>query len=754
MMTALEGFKVRPSPDKETKDAFKILLSPAALVHLGLKPGDVCSIQPLEGRCGTAIAWNAKEKIRDDVVQTSLSLQTICGLKLNEKVSIEPCSEPCGPATDIVFCGMHEATFNLTSQGLDERDRLGWQYALQDQMNKSELIVSPGLIFEAMINGTKGSFKVQKVNSSQRRVLYHAQQGARVHIATLEPQDEGDRALHISNAGLGGLKSQVDQVNRFVRRYSESCHSLRLSQKVSQQQKNGLIIYGASGTGKSLILRKISEVGWKGVFHIDMDRLCQDTMSKATSYLNQVVSDALGTQPSVLIIDALDGNLSESGERCGNRLSKLLCGQFDRLVGSRTYIVGAVTRLSEVDQSLKRVERFAKAIELPVPDAASRSEMLRLLMGLPRDRPHPMLDNIGMRTHGFVGSDLELLVMEAVESYVDRMSQQQSSHNDVDEDLNEPTPEAVIADMAVDFKNALSKVHPSAMHDIFVESPNVRWTDIGGQKQVKEALEDAIVWPIKVGEIGESFDLFTDILQHHEAMKEGGASPKKGLLLYGPPGCSKTMVAKAAATESEFNFLTVKGPELMSMYVGESERALREVFRKAYAVKPSIIFFDEIDAIGSTAGTGQQSAVQTVTTLLNELDGFQAREGVFVLAATNKPEMLDLALIRAGRLDETLYVGLPDYGSRLDIFRIQMGTMPLDIGIDRDALAAKAEGFSGAEIIQICEKARWAAMKEAVGLERKIVINQRHFESALEVVQKSVTPEMVHRYHAWGAARH
>ncbi len=230
-------------------------------------------------------------------------------------------------------------------------------------------------------------------------------------------------------------------------------------------------------------------------------------------------------------------------------------------------------------------------------------------------------------------------------------------------------------------------------------------------------------------------------------MKTYGATPKKGLLLYGPPGCSKTMVAKATATESGLNFIAVRGPELVRMYVGESERALREVFSKARAVKPSIVFLDEIDAIGARRETNQHVAVQTVTTLLNELDGYEAMEDVFVLAATNSPETLDPALLRPGRLDVALYVGLPDFEARRDILRTRMLSMPLGRDIDDNALTEGTEGFSGADIVEICEQARWTAMEE----ER--LVSQEHFTSALAEAQKSVSMEMVKRYEAWGASR-
>ena len=237
-------------------------------------------------------------------------------------------------------------------------------------------------------------------------------------------------------------------------------------------------------------------------------------------------------------------------------------------------------------------------------------------------------------------------------------------------------------------------------------------------------------------------------------MTRHGLKPKKGLLLYGPPGCSKTMTAKAAATESGLNMLTVRGPELISMYVGESERAIRDVFTRARAVSPSIIFFDEVDAIGTAGINGQNGGVHTATTLLNELDGFQELKDVFVLAATNKPERLDPALIRAGRLDTTLYIGLPDTAARREILQMRMHNMFLSESIDTNALSEATVGFSGAEISNICQRASYVALRQEIETGKHQKVTQEHFEIALNRVEKSITPEMIRKYEAWGAERH
>lgn len=242
--------------------------------------------------------------------------------------------------------------------------------------------------------------------------------------------------------------------------------------------------------------------------------------------------------------------------------------------------------------------------------------------------------------------------------------------------------------------------------------------------------------------------------QYPDEMKQLGLIPKKGLLLYGPPGCSKTMIARATATESGLNFIAVKGAELLNMYVGESERAVREIFRKARAASPSMIFFDEIDAVGAARHNSEQGGIHTVTTLLNELDGIAELKGVFVLAATNKPEILDPALIRAGRLSEALYVGPPELEARRDILQMQMRYMNFSDDVDLVALSEVTEGFSGAEIVNICQQAGYAAFEEQVQLKEVQGISQKHFSTVLARAKRSVTPEMIKKYEAWGAGRY
>ncbi|RAL60273.1 hypothetical protein DID88_000053 [Monilinia fructigena] len=382
----------------------------------------------------------------------------------------------------------------------------------------------------------------------------------------------------------------------------------------------------------------------------------------------------------------------------------------------------ATSDILKVPASLRKRGMFTTAIALPVPDAAARKAILKSLN--PQMSPETrdeILDDFGERTHAYTPEDLARLLDEAQNFAQDRL----------DNEKNLSEQKFIIAE---DIEHALLEVRPSAMHDVTLRPPKVKWSDIGGQDRVKEAIQLAIETP----------------LRHPEIMQDFGRSPTKGLLLYGPPGCSKTLTAQAVATEMDFNFFAVKGAELLSKYVGDSERAVRNIFARARAAAPSIIFFDEIESIGGKRdGKNSNNGVNVLTTLLNEMDGIESLKGVTVLAATNKPQDLDLALLRPGRFDELIYVAPPDLAGREAILRARKRDSTMGEDVDIAELADLTEGYSGAEMVRICEKAFDAAIerRKKNGTRDRAVMED--FLGAIKTIKKQITTEMVEEFEKW-----
>ena len=390
----------------------------------------------------------------------------------------------------------------------------------------------------------------------------------------------------------------------------------------------------------------------------------------------------------------------------------------------KVVVIGATNRVDAIDPALRRPGRFDREIEIGVPDRASRLEILQIhTRGMPLEKT-VNLETLADKTHGFVGADLESLCKEAAIRSLRRILPE------IDLEA-ESIPAKVLSKLVVEMKDleqALRDVQPSALREVLVEVPNVKWTDIGGLEDLKKQLQQAVEWPLKYP------DLF----------EQTGARPPKGILLYGPPGTGKTMLAKAVANESEANFISIKGPELLSKWVGESESGVREVFRKARQAAPTIIFFDEIDAVAPVRGSGMGDTNVTervVSQLLTELDGIEELQKVVVLAATNRPDIVDPALLRAGRFDKMLEVPAPDKNARLEILKIHTSKNPLDKDVDLEKIALKTEGYTGADLAGLASTAVMRALEEHVEKYKtsdeirkhanEVKVTPKHFEDAL-----------------------
>ncbi|MBI4167481.1 MAG: AAA family ATPase, partial [Candidatus Aenigmarchaeota archaeon] len=448
--------------------------------------------------------------------------------------------------------------------------------------------------------------------------------------------------------------------------------------------------------------------------------------------LRKIFEDAEKNAPSIIFIDEVDAIAPKREEVTGEverrvvaQLLSLMDGMRKR---GRVVVIAATNRENAIDPALRRPGRFDREVEIGVPDRKGRREVLQIhTRNMPLDKS-VSIDELAARTHGFVGADVEALAKEAAISVLRRVLPEIRWREEGE--IPVEIMEKLIV-TSVDFENALKVVEPSAMREVLVEIPNVKWSDIGGLEGLKERLQEVIEWP----------------LQHPDAFKKMGIKPPHGVLLYGPPGCGKTMIVKAVANEAGLNFISVKGPELLSKWVGESEKAVREIFRRARQVSPSIVFFDEIDALAPRRGLEMGSRVteQVVSQLLTEMSGLEDLHDVIIIAATNRPDILDPALLRPGRFDRHILVPAPDAASREKIFKVHTNEMPLAKDVSIDKLAKETEGYSGADIEALCREAAIAALREDIKAKE---VKWRHFDNMMKVIKPSLSPDLMRAYQA------
>ncbi|KAI4102063.1 MAG: hypothetical protein L6R37_004622 [Teloschistes peruensis] len=743
-MVDTKMYTVRPyNPAKaKLKDAFRIFLSSTELHSRGFRPGDSCQLRTNNNSTFLAIVWPATDNIQNHIIQTSKTLQNLYNLKLGDHVHLARSSNPIPEAHYVSVTELEDHDTKSRPTTLGQAETAHWAWLIEYELQQAE-VICPGLMFANIrAKGQSRSFKITTINDSEDLVIY---QSSTVRVVTVEVK--ADQSLEIPNMNtgpleldcqaIGGLNVQISRLNAAIARYGSNAGSYRFK-PCHQPRRSGVILHGPAGTGKSMLLRMVAAAGWRKVFYI-RDNIGGSQVGEGLKAIKEMFAEAHRHQPSLVVIDNLH-IVARKNEPTNPSLSlnvaDSLCEELDRRGDSRVLVLAATRDLSLIDETLRCPGRFQTEIEIPVPGSDARAEILHVAYDLSKAIQDPQLTSLASRTHGYVGSDLVELIQVAMDHAglrIKGVRDQQKQHDFVA--WNEESL-AIHKDLKeLDIETALQEVRPTAMKEIFLDTPKVHWADIGGQSEVKKALQVAVEWPLK-------YPLDTGRLR---------ARPKKGLLLYGPPGCSKTLMAKAVATEMRLNFIAIKGAEILNMYVGESERAVREIFRKARVASPSIIFFDEVDAIGASREYSPQGGIHVLTTLLNELDGIEALKGVFVLAATNRPEILDPALLRPGRLDSKLFVGLPDNNTRREIVTIE--ARKVDVGRDFDArsIAELTDGYSGAELVNICLDAGDAALEEQLETGHYQTITMRHIMLSLQKARKQVSPEMISRYEAWGA---
>jgi transitional endoplasmic reticulum ATPase len=528
---------------------------------------------------------------------------------------------------------------------------------------------------------------------------------------------------------IGGLKEEIQKVREMIElplRHPE------IFEKLGIEAPKGILLYGPPGTGKTLLAKAVANESNAHFISISGPEIMSKFYGESEARLREIFKEAKEKAPSIIFIDEIDSIAPKREEVTGEverRVVSQLLSLMDGLESrGKVIVIAATNRPNAIDPALRRPGRFDREIEIRVPDKKARLEILQIHTRNMPLAPDVNLEKIANMTHGFVGADLEYLCKEAAMKCLRRVLPELNLEE-------EKIPPEVLNKLIVtmdDFMEALKEVTPSAMREVYIDTPDVRWSDIGGLEDVKRQLQEAVEWPLK----------------YPELYKKLGHTMPKGILLHGPSGTGKTMLAKAVATESEANFISVRGPELLSKWVGESERGVREVFRRARQAAPCVIFFDEIDSIAPVRGMGGDSMVteRVVSQLLTEMDGIQSLQGVVVLAATNRIDMVDPALLRPGRFDKLIYVGMPDKYARQKILEIHTKNKPLAEDVRLDKIAEMCEDFSGADVAAVANTAvslvlheylsKYPTPEEAAKHVEEAKIYHRHFEEALKKVRQ------------------
>jgi transitional endoplasmic reticulum ATPase len=515
-----------------------------------------------------------------------------------------------------------------------------------------------------------------------------------------------------------------------------------LFKRLGIEPPKGVLLHGPPGTGKTLIAKAVANEIDADFHTISGPEIMSKYYGESEEQLREVFEEAEENAPAIIFMDELD-SIAAKREEAGGDVERRVVAQLLSLMDGleergQVVVIGATNRVDAIDPALRRGGRFDREIEVGVPDREGRKEILQV-----HTRGMPLADDIDLdeyadNTHGFVGADLETLTKESAMNALRRIRPQFDLD---DEEIDAEILESLEV-TETDLKDALKGIEPSALREVFVEVPDVTWEDVGGLEGTKERLRETIQWPLEYPEVFTQMDM----------------QAAKGVLLYGPPGTGKTLLAKAVANESESNFISVKGPELLNKFVGESEKGVREIFSKARQNAPTVIFFDEIDAIATERGRNSgDSGVseRVVSQLLTELDGLEALEDVVVIATTNRPDLIDSALLRPGRLDRHVHVPVPDEEARRAIFQVHTQSKPLADDVDLDSLARRTDGYVGADIEALCREASMAASREFVNSVSKeeiadsvgnVRITMQHFEDALDEVGPSVNDRTRERY--------
>ncbi|MEM0438935.1 MAG: CDC48 family AAA ATPase [Sulfolobales archaeon] len=687
----------------------KVKIDISVMKELGINPGEVVEI---EGRKKTAaIAWPSYGEDEPDIIRMDAVVRKNAGISIGDRVIIRRASPKnaqtvkIGPAqSNVTFTSIEPSFVNYVKKRLEETPVVEGDIVYVPLLGQP----MPFVVIQTRPPGVVIITKDTVLQILDRPV-------SNIKVARVTYDDIG---------GLGNIIGKVRELVELPLKHPE------IFRRLGIEPPKGILLYGPPGVGKTLLAKAIANEANAHFIAINGPEIMSKFYGESEQRLREIFDEARKNAPAIIFIDEIDAIAPKREEVVGEvekrvvaQLLTLMDGLAER---GRVIVIGATNRPDAVDPALRRPGRFDREIEIPPPDKKARREILAVhTRSVPLDES-VNLDRIAEMTHGYTGADLAALVKEAAMNALRRFL----SNKNID--LSKPIPSDLLKSLKVsmeDFVQAMNMIHPSLMREVFVEVPEVRWSDIGGLDDVKQQLREAVEWPLKYQDVFERM----------------GIRPPRGILLYGPPGVGKTLLAKAAATESGANFIAINGPEILSKWVGESERAIREIFRKARMVAPAIIFLDEIDSIAPARGSRVDSGVtdRIVNQLLTEMEGIKPLRGVVVIAATNRPDLLDPALLRPGRFDRIIKIPPPDRKARVEILKIHTRKVPLAPDVDLEKLADMTNGYTGADLEALVREAVMLALREKLEVRE---VSMKYFLEALKIVKPSLSEDAMEKY--------
>ncbi len=678
---------------------------------LKLSPGDI--IEVVGEKTTAAVVWRSRpEDEGKGLIRIDGMIRKNANVSLGDKVTIYKADVQ--GAKKVVMAPIIQQSHKVQfGHGIESFIKRG---LLKRPISQGDTIIIPGI---ALMGGALPF----GITSTSPKGIVQISVDTKVVVRD-EPMEKVEVATHITYEDIGGLKEELRRVREMI---ELPLKHPELFERLGIDPPKGVLLHGPPGTGKTLIAKAVANESGASFYSIMGPEIMSKFYGESEAQLRQKFEDAEKNAPSIIFIDELD-SIAPKREDVHGEVERRVVAQMltlmDGLKGrGKVIVIAATNRPSGVDPALRRPGRFDREIEIGVPDRNGRSEILQV-----HTRGMPLSDEFNYKdyaeiTHGFVGADLAALTREAAMRALRRYLPEI--------DLEEPIPAEILRKMEVrkaDFDEALKEIEPSALREVLIEMPNTRWRDVGGLEDIQQKLREIVEWPLK----------------EPDAFERMGIKPFRGVLLFGPPGTGKTLLAKAVANESNANFISIKGPEVLSKWVGESERAVREIFKKAKQSSPSIVFLDELDAIAPRRGYSGENHVteRIVNQLLTSIDGLEQLGNVIVLGATNRPELIDRGLLRIGRFDRLLMVPVPDRDARLEILKIHSRGMPLK-DVDLEKFADKTKNYVGADLEGLCREAAIVALRENPRSKR---VTNAHFKQALESIRPSVDEESKRYY--------